>query len=131
MTQVGTQGWARVAAVVAASFSGLAVIAGTRVLTGVDTPDYVVLPWLVRYNVAAGLGGVAVAAGLWLIRPWAVTGAVALAAMHGSVLVSLLSLWAGGSAVANDSLVAMTLRTVVWSVVTVVVWRATGPRRSR
>ncbi len=130
MTQVGSRGWLRVAGAVAAAFSALAVIAGTRVLTGVDKPDYVVLPWLVRYNVAAGLGGVAVGAGLWLIRPWAVTGAAALAAMHGSVLVSLLGRWVGGYPVANDSLVAMTLRTVVWSVLTVVVRRATGPRKS-
>ncbi len=128
--EAGTRGWLRVAAAVAAAFSGLAVIAGARVLTGVDKPDYVVLPWLVRYNVAAGLGGVAVGAGLWLIRPWAVTGAVALTAVHGSVLVLLLARWAFGSPVANDSLVAMTLRTAVWSAVTVVARRATGPRTS-
>ena len=37
----------RIAAVLGASFAAIAVVAGTRVLTGIDVPDYVVHRWLV------------------------------------------------------------------------------------
>ena len=60
-------GLLRSAAVIGGLFSGVSVLAGTRVLTGVDVPGYVVLPWLVVYNVGAGLFGVAVGVGLWLV----------------------------------------------------------------
>lgn len=115
----------RLAAIVGVLFSGLAVTAGTRVLTQVDGPDYVVLPWLVWYNVTAGVCGVAIGAGLWFRRRWAITTSSALAAAHGIVLIVLLARRTGGWAVADDSLVAMTLRTIVWSAIAWVARRAT------
>ena len=119
----------RSAAVIGALFSGVSVWAGTRVLTGLDVPGYVVLPWLVLYNVAAGLVGVAVGAGLWLVRRWALLASSVLAAAHLSVLIALIALRASGAEVANDSLVAMTLRWVVWAVIALLARRAAGPRR--
>ena len=119
----------RSAAVIGALFSGVSVWAGTRVLTGLDVPGYVVLPWLVLYNVAAGLVGVAVGAGLWLVRRWALLASSVLAAAHLSVFIALIALRASGGEVANDSLVAMTLRWVVWAVIALLARRAAGPRR--
>ncbi len=119
----------RTAAVIGALFSGVSVWAGTRVLTGIDVPGYVVLPWLVLYNLAAGLFGVAVGAGLWLGRRRAIAGSSVLAAAHLSVLIALIALRASGGEVANDSLVAMTLRSVVWAVIALLARRAAGPRR--
>ncbi len=117
-------GWPlRVAAGLGGLFSALAVLAGSRVLLGLDVPDYVVLPWLVRYNVGAGLFGVAVAVGLWLRHSWAITAGAALAAAHGAILAVLIVMRLGGGAVANDSLGAMTLRTVVWSAIALVAGR--------
>jgi hypothetical protein len=55
---------ARASALVGLLFGALSVVAGARVLTGIDRPDYVVLPWLVRYNVAAGIVGVVVGVGI-------------------------------------------------------------------
>lgn len=120
-------GW-RTAAAVGVLFGALTVAAGTRVLAGVDVPDYVVLPWLVRYNVAAGAVGMAIGVGLWLARPWASAGSALLASAHALVLIALLARRIGGDPVANDSLAAMTLRTVVWSAIAVVV-RLAAPRR--
>ena len=124
-----TRTFVRSAAAIGALFSGVTVWAGTRVLTGLDVPGYVVLPWLVLYNVAAGLFGVAVGAGLWLGRRWAIAASSVLAAAHLSVLIALISLRASGGEVANDSLVAMTLRSVVWVVIALLARRAAGPRR--
>lgn len=119
----------RSAAVIGALFSAVSVWAGTRVLTGLDVPGYVVLPWLVLYNVAAGLFGVAVGAGLWLVRRWAIAASSVLAAAHLSVLFALIALRASGGVVANDSLGAMTLRAIVWVVIALLARRAAGPRR--
>jgi hypothetical protein len=116
----------RSAAVIGALFSGVSVWAGTRVLTGLDVPAYVVLPWLVLYNVAAGLVGVAVSAGLWPVRRWAIAASVVLAAAHPSVLIALVTMRASGGDVANDSVVAMTLRSAVWAVIALLARRAAG-----
>ena len=108
----------------------LSGIAGWRVLAGIDRPDYVVLDWLVMYNVAAGLVGIVAGAGLWRLRPWAVDLARTLAAFHGAVLVVLIARRVTGGPVAVDSLVAMLLRTLVWATIAVVARRAV-PSRSR
>jgi hypothetical protein len=122
--------WTRcAAAVVGAVFGGLAVVAGTRVLTGLDTPAYTVLPWLVVYNVVAGAVGVVIGIGVWQRRGWAATAAMALAGGHGAVLVGLAVQRAVGGEVANDSLVAMTLRVIVWSGVAWIAQRADRFRR--
>jgi hypothetical protein len=102
----------------------LSVVAGGRVLAGIDRPDYVVLHWLVVYNVAAGFVGVVGGAGLWLLRWWAVDLARTLAGFHGAVLVLLIAWWATGRPVAADSLIAMLLRTLVWVSIAVVARRA-------
>jgi hypothetical protein len=118
----------RLAAAVGLVFSALAIVAGTRVLGGLDVPDYPVLPWLVQYNVAAGVVGAVVALGVWRSRPGARLAAWAIAAVHGSVLLALMATRITGGIVANDSLVAMTLRTTVWLGVAFVAHRASHAR---
>jgi hypothetical protein len=118
----------RAAAAAGLIFSALAIVAGTRVLTGRDVPDYPVLPWLVQYNVAAGAIGAVVALSVWRGRPWARLAAGAVAAVHGGVLLILVATRLTGGVVANDSLVAMTLRTTVWLGVALVAHRASRVR---
>jgi hypothetical protein len=115
---------ARTSAAFGLVFGVLSVVAGGRVLADIDRPDYVVLHWLVVYNVAAGFVGVIAGAGLWLLRQWAVELAWTLAALHGGVLVVLIAWWATGRPVAFDSLLAMLLRTLVWASIAVVSRRA-------
>ncbi len=118
----------RAAAVVGFLFSAMSVVAGSRVLAGVDRPDYVVLPWLVIYNVAAGVVGVVVGPGLWKPRTWAVQLARMLASAHGAVLAVLVARWISGGEVANTSVMAMLLRTLVWIAIAVVTRRALEPK---
>jgi hypothetical protein len=96
------------------AFGAVSVVAGTRVLAGVDRPDYVVLPWLVAYNVAAGVAGVVAGAGIWMWQRWGATAASSLAGAHAAVLGLLAGMRLMGGAVATDSLGAMLLRSVVW-----------------
>lgn len=120
----------RVAAGIGLVFGLMSVVAGTRVLTGIDHPDYVVLGWLVVYNVAAGAAGVLAGAGLWALRDWAWGLTRLLAAAHGIVLAVLLVLRVTDRPVAQDSLMAMLLRVVVWTAIAVVVARARIPPRA-
>lgn len=115
---------ARAAALAGLLFGALSVVAGARVLTGIDHPDYVVLPWLVRYNVAAGIVGVVVGVGLWTLRVWAVQLTRTLASVHGAVVLLLIAWRVVGGTVATDSVVAMLLRTTVWAAIAVVARRA-------
>lgn len=119
----------RAAAAVGLAFSALAILAGTRVLTGRDVPDYPVLTWLVRYNVAAGIAGVVVALGAWQARSWARAAAWVVTALHGGVLLTLIATRLTGGVVATDSLVAMSLRTVVWLAIAFTASRALAARR--
>jgi hypothetical protein len=119
----------RAAAAAGLIFSALGVVAGTRVLTGLDVPDYPVLPWLVHYNVAAGAIGALVALGVWRGRRRARGAAGAVTAVHGVVLLTLIAARLTGGVVANDSLVAMALRTTVWLGVALVAHRASPTRR--
>lgn len=125
---VGTA--ARVAALAGLAFGALSVVAGARVLAGLDRPDYVVLRPLVLYNVAAGVAGIVAGAGLWRLRNWAVGLSRALAALHGTVLAVLAATLAAGGPVAAESLAAMLARTAVWTAIAMVASRAARHRRS-
>lgn len=121
----------RVMAVVGMAFGAVSIIAGTRVLAGVDQLDYVVLPWLVAYNVAAGVAGVVVGAGIWLWRRWGATGAAILAGAHASILGVLVGMRLVGEAVATDSLAAMLLRSVIWLAIAGAARQVAGGRTGR
>lgn len=121
----------RVSAAAGFVFGTLSVIAGTRVLAGVDRPDYVVLPWLVGYNVAAGIAAAVAGAGLWWLRSWAVWLARTLAVLHGAVLILLLGRLVSGGSVAVDSVMAMLIRAALWGWIAVVTSRARRPTAGR
>lgn len=121
----------RVMAVVGMAFGAASLAAGTRVLAGIDRPDYVVLPWLVAYNVVAGVVGVVLGAGIWLWRRWGATGASILAGTHAAVLGMLAGMRLVGEAVAADSLAAMLLRSVIWLAIAGAARQVDGGRTSR
>ncbi len=118
----------RFAAVGGGAFGTAGMVAGTRVLSGLDVPDYQVLPWLVVYNVLTSAVAVALAVALWRGRRWATSGAWGLAAAHALVLIGLTGLRITGAGVADDSLAAMGLRTLVWALIALAA-RATTPSR--
>lgn len=92
----------------------LSIMAGSKVLLGISSPDYVVLHWLVIYNVSLGIVSVFAGAGLWRHRPWAISLAGLIAASHGFVLALLIVFFMSGNNVAHQSILAMLFRTTVW-----------------
>ena len=92
----------------------LSIMAGSKVLLGISSPNYIVLHWLVIYNVTLGVVSVFTGVGLWRLRPWAISLAGLIAASHAFVLVVLIVFFMSGNSVAHQSILAMLFRTTVW-----------------
>ena len=102
-------------ALVAVLFGLATIIAGGRVLAGAD-PGYVVFRPLLIYNAAMGIAYVAAGVIAWRSLDRGKYAAATIFVLNFLVLGAICYLYATGSAVAIDSLRAMTLRTVVWLV---------------
>ena len=105
----------KIAAVLAFVIGAMAVFAGGKMLLGVP-PDYYVIDWLPIYNFAIGVVSVFFSSVVnWRNSLLALMVAVATLAAHAIVMLILLTAYR--SVVAPDSLVAMTVRLAVWSVI--------------
>lgn len=104
-----------VLALVAALFGLATIISGARVLVGSD-PGYIVFGPLLSYNTAMGIAYVAAGVIAWRNLDLGKYAAAAIFVLNFLVLGTIGYLYAAGSAVATESLLAMILRTVVWLV---------------
>ena len=105
----------KAAAIIAWIIGGMAVFAGGRVLLG-TLPNYYVIDWLPIYNFIVGLITVLVTAVLmWRDSRYALPAAVVTFIAH--VLVLLVLLTSFRDVVARDSLVAMIVRSVTWTII--------------
>ena len=123
----------KAAAIIAWIIGGMAVFAGGRVLLG-TLPNYYVIDWLPIYNFIVGLVTVLVTAVLiWRNSRYALPVAVTTFTAHGLVLLVLLTAFRG--VVAQDSLVAMVVRSVTWTIILVLVFgdanKAAGTRHKK
>jgi hypothetical protein len=102
-------------AVLAVIIGLMAIFAGGKVLIGI-LPDYNVINWLPGYNFSAGLISATAAAFLiWKQSRYGLAAAAAVLGAHISVMLVLLIAYA--EVVAVDSLMAMTIRISVWTVI--------------
>ncbi len=105
----------RIAAVLAFIIGGMAVFAGGQVLLGKD-PGYYVINWLVLYNYTIGILTVFITATLiWANHRHALPAAIGTFSVHTLVMLIILTAYSG--VVAPDSLVAMTIRIIVWIII--------------
>lgn len=105
----------KIASILAFIIGVMAVFAGGKVLLGND-PGYYVINWLVLYNYTVGILTVSITAFLiWKNSRYALLAAILTFALHALVMVILQIAY--GGVVAPDSLVAMTLRLVVWLII--------------
>jgi hypothetical protein len=109
------QRMARISALLALVIGAMAIFAGGQVLLG-KVPDYYVIDWLPTYNFTLGILSVFVTAILiWKCSPYALPAAVATLSLH--VLVMLILLIGYSDVVANDSIIAMTIRIASWLII--------------
>lgn len=113
----------RLAALLAILPGLLTIAEGGSVLLGLSTKPYTILPWLVWYNVVMGF--VSVVVGITLLKQCAtsIRSATTVLTLHGLVLMFLVILFAFKEPVAAISIMAMLLRTMVWSVIVLLVRR--------
>jgi len=113
----------RIAGSIGIVVGAIAIFAGSSVLMGLKQPDYQVLRWLVIYNIAAGVASALVGGAIVGLRPWATRAGVLVTSAHVLVLLILIALRAAASPVANQSIGAMTFRSTVWLVITLLAWK--------
>ena len=105
----------KVAAVIAWIIGLMAVVAGGKVLLG-TLPDYYVIDWLPIYNFTVGIVTVLITAVLiWRNSRYALLAAITTLAANSLVMLLLLTVYR--DVVAQDSLVAMTVRITAWSII--------------
>ena len=94
-----------------------AIVEGGSVLSGISKPEQIVLKWLVYYNVSAAIVSLA---GIFFLfrRPRAaIPFSLLILTSHAAVLGILLYILLSSGNVANKSIAAMSIRSVVWLVV--------------
>ena len=118
--------WVRVISLVAVGFGLLTIKEGGTVLFGAEAArasagNYV--PFVLWFNFVAGFAYVIAGAGLWMQQRWAALLAVAI------VAATALTFAAFGVHVYFDgayeprTVIAMSLRTLVWAVIAAIAWR--------
>ena len=112
--------FSKIASILAFMIGAMAIFAGGQVLLGKD-PGYFVINWLPVYNYTAGILTVFVTAILiWVNSKFALAAAIGTFSVH--ALVMLILQTAYRSVVAPDSIMAMTIRMVVWGIVLVLIF---------
>jgi drug/metabolite transporter (DMT)-like permease len=116
----------RLAAGLAFVIGAMAVFAGGQVLLG-QLPDYYVIDWLPIYNLTLGVVSALFASVvIWRNSRLALPTATTIFGLHAIVMLVLLTAYR--QVVAVDSLRAMTIRLVAWTVILILLLAA---RRQR
>ncbi|MEJ8568332.1 hypothetical protein [Elongatibacter sediminis] len=130
MAQLSTRDvWLRVVSVFAIGFGLLTLKEGGSVLF-IDGParaaagNYV--PFVLWFNFLAGFAYVIAGAGLWMRRHWGFLWATVIAAATALTFAAFGLHVASGGAFEQRTVIAMSLRTVVWIIIAVISWRQLG-----
>ena len=106
-----------IAAILAFIIGIMAVIAGGKVLLGI-LPDYYVIDWLPIYNFIVGLSSAFFTSiVIWKNNRLALPAAIATFGLHAIVMIILQIAYHG--LVAPDSIMAMTVRLIIWIIILV------------
>ena len=110
----------KTAAVLAFIIGAMAIFAGGQVLLG-KTMNYYVIDWLPIYNFIVGIiSAFFTAIAIWKGSKIAMPAAIATLISHGIVMVILLTVYR--DVVASDSIIAMTVRLIVWLIILVLMF---------
>jgi len=105
----------KIASILAFIIGGMAVFAGGKVLLG-NNPNYYAINWLPVYNYTIGILTIFVTAILiWVNSKLALPAAIVTFSINALVMLILQTVFRGG--VASESIQAMTIRLIVWSII--------------
>lgn len=120
----------RVVAIIAVLFGAATVWSGGNVLFGSGAAaagSYV--PFIVWFNFLAGFAYIAAGIGIWRRRAWATALAAALALLTAIAFVAFGGWVATGGAYEMRTVVAMTIRTALWTAIAVLLMLPWARRR--
>ncbi|MBK5209515.1 MAG: hypothetical protein JJE44_08445 [Flavobacteriaceae bacterium] len=100
-----------IAAILALLIGGMSVIAGSKVLLGIDLKNYNVLNWLVMYNVLFGVLSIVASYLIWKRNLFAKKVIVFILSTH---TIIALYLYLFNETVATESIKAMSFRISIW-----------------
>ncbi len=117
----------RVVSLVAVAFGLLTIKEGGTILFGGEAArasagDYV--PFVLWFNFLAGFAYVIAGAGLWRQHRWAVWLAVAIAVATALTFAAFGAHVHAGGAYETRTVIAMSLRTLVWVAIAAISWRS-------
>ena len=105
----------KIASALAFIIGAMAVFAGGKVLLG-TLPDYYVIDWLPTYNFIMGMVSIFFSSVvIWKNNKFAMPAALGTFGIHAVVMLILQAAYR--EVVAPDSIVAMTVRLVIWAVI--------------
>ena len=105
----------KIASALAFIIGAMAVFAGGKVLLG-TLPDYYVIDWLPTYNFIMGMVSIFFSSVvIWKNNKFAMPAAIGTFGIHAIVMLILQAAYR--EVVAPDSIVAMTVRLVIWAVI--------------
>lgn len=125
--------WLVLASVVAVGFGLLTIREGGSILFGDEAAraaagSYV--PFVLQFNFVAGFAYVIAGIGLWMQRRWAAWLAIVVAATTALTFVAFGAHVYAGGGYKRDTVIAMSLRTLVWVAIAVLAHRRLIRRRS-
>ena len=127
MTKLVRRGWLIWAvSLVAVGFGLLTIKSGGAILFGdaaarATAGNYV--PFVLWFNFVAGFAYVAAGAGLWMQQRWSAWLAVAIAVATVITFAALGAHIYAGGLYEQRTLIAMSLRTMVWVTISAIAWR--------
>lgn len=108
----------KIAAILAFLIGIMSVIAGSKVLLGIDTKTYTILNWLVTYNVIFGFISIITAYLIWTKNQFTKKAIAFVLASH---LVILFYLNFFSKNAAPESINAMVFRVSIWTIISLII----------
>lgn len=125
--------WVWVISLVAVGFGLLTINEGGTILFGAEivraeAGNYV--PFVLWFNFLAGFTYVIAGIGLWMLQPWAVWLAITIAGATSLTFTAFGMHVAFGGAYMQHTVIAMSLRTLVWAAIATITWQFIGARKT-
>lgn len=116
----------KITAVIAVIIGFMAVVTGSRVLLGIFDPGYQYFASLVSYNVLIGAFSVYVGILMWQMHKKALLYSFIITGLHIIVLFLLLTIF--NDVISTNSIGAMSFRSIVWSVFSLIIWKGNSKK---
>ena len=108
----------KIACILAFFIGIMSIVAGSKVLLGIDSKNYTVLNWLVTYNVIFGFISILTAILIWVKHKLTKKAVAFILASH---ILLLIYLNFFSDNVASESINAMVFRVSIWTVISLII----------